>query len=132
MSERETKWTPGPHAVVDGIDVANIGRRVVASGRVVAECAALSREENDANAHLFAAAEGMYDALEAVEWKGVQCFNQGDVTVAACPECGGLAPAEKRRTADMLHLLGVDRGFGHRPGCQLAAALASARGERPE
>lgn len=63
MSESEPRWTPGPAHVIDRIDQANHGRRVVASGRVVAECSALDPETNQANANLFANAEKLYEAL---------------------------------------------------------------------
>jgi hypothetical protein len=57
----------------------------------------------------------MRAALEAVEWTW-----DGEAWEYRCPSCEGRSPDED----------GAD--VGHRPGCQLAAALASARGERPE
>jgi len=46
--------------VVDNIDAANRGRRVLVKGRIIAECYALSEAENHSNAQLIAAAFNLH------------------------------------------------------------------------
>lgn len=93
MSEKP-KWTPGPHVVIDEVDAANVGRRVVAGGRVVAQCECLDPEENQANATLFAAAETLYEALEDLIGLAEAAMSQANNDGAEYDVRGELATAQ--------------------------------------
>lgn len=71
-----------------------------------------------------AAANGERCPVDAVvvlrrhQWSGTAYGNYGS-TARRCPECGGIHPDDSLNNGGGNYL----RGTGHRPGCELAAAI---------
>ena len=112
----EPKWTPGPWNAIDCGTGWVVGPREADSDDYIADVHlhthGISDESAEANANLIAAAPMLYEALDAIEWALVEYREDSNGLVGCCPSCEESV------------------NEGHEVGCQLAAALARARGEK--